>query len=267
MVVIREYFKEWEDIRECDIIRTTMRMRIIEVKMERTSFFRTELLLGREAMKKLEQSKIIIFGVGGVGGYCVEAIARCGVKKIALVDFDTVEKTNLNRQIIATTESIGRFKTEVMQERIALLSPETEIEIFSFALTPENIDHFALQEYDYIVDAIDMFDAKIALIEYAYTHQLPIISALGAGNRLDPSQLVISDISKTYNCPLAKKVRLACKNRRIKKLTTVFSKEVPVVTSTNRQIGIPSISFVPASAGLLMASHVIRNLVKNEKKV
>jgi len=222
--------------------------------------FRTELLLGEEGMEKLRNSSVIIFGVGGVGGYAVEAIARCGVKKLTLVDFDTVDITNINRQIIALSETVGQFKTEVMKSRIAEISNIVEVVIFSEKLTPENIEKFNIQEYDMVVDAIDLFDAKMALIEFACKRGIPIISAMGAGNRIHPERLQFSDIYKTHTCPLARKVRLECKKRWIKKLEVVFSTENPVVAKTNRQVGIPSISFVPATSGLLIASRVIQAL-------
>jgi len=223
-------------------------------------FFRTELLLGVEGMQKLRESMVIIFGVGGVGGYAIEAIARCGIKKLTLVDFDTVDITNINRQIIAFSDTVGQYKTEVMKKRIAEISSEVEVEIFSEKLTPENIEKFEIERYDMVVDAIDLFDAKMALIEYACKRNIKIISAMGAGNRVHPEKLQFSDIYKTHTCPLARKVRLECKIRRIKKLEVVFSTENPVVSKTNRQEGIPSISFVPATSGLLIASRVIQTL-------
>ncbi|MCX5773540.1 MAG: tRNA threonylcarbamoyladenosine dehydratase [Fusobacteria bacterium] len=229
--------------------------------------FRTELLLGSENLSKIKASRVIVFGVGGVGGYAIEAIARCGVRKLTLVDFDTVDITNLNRQIIALTDTVGRYKTEVMKERILAISPEIEVEIFSEMLTAENISKFDIKKYDMVIDAIDMFDSKMALIEYSSKMGIKIISAMGAGNRIHPEKLEITDIYKTFNCPLARKVRLECKKRRIKRLEVVFSTENPVVEKANRQVGIPSISFVPAAAGLLMASRVIQKIIMKDMSV
>lgn len=229
-------------------------------------FSRTELLLGEEAMSKLANSRVIVFGVGGVGGFTAEALVRSGVGAIDLVDNDTVSVTNINRQLIATTKTVGRYKTEVAKERFLEINPDLKIEIHNVFYLPENADTFDFTKYDYIVDAIDTVSGKLALVENAQKANTPIISSMGAGNKLNPTMLEVSDIYKTSVCPLAKVMRTECKKRRIKKLKCVYSKE-PAMTpaqseedKSSRRKTPGSTAFVPSVAGLIIASEVIKDL-------
>ncbi len=219
-------------------------------------FSRTEALIGKEALEKLNKKSVIIFGVGGVGSYAAEAIARAGVGNITLVDSDVVSLSNINRQIIALHSTVGRKKTAVMRERIVDINPSclvTELPIFY----DENTQ-IELSEYDFIVDCIDSVDSKLHLIKEAKRQSVSIISSMGTGNKLCPEKLEIADISKTSYCPLARKVRTMLKKEGIYSLTCVYSTEEP-----KKSEGVPaSISFVPSSAGLLVASFVIRELIK-----
>ena len=226
-------------------------------------FDRTQMLLGRDTMNLIKKKKIIVFGVGGVGGYTIEALVRAGIYKISIVDFDTVDITNINRQIIALHSTIGRMKVEVMEERIKDINPEAEVRVFAEKLTRENKDAFQLKEYDYIVDAIDDVPAKLLLIKAANELGVPIISSMGTGNKFDPALLQISDIKKTNTCPLAKVIRKETAAMGIKHLKVLFSAEVPhreeLPDDGSRSPS--SISFVPSTAGLLIASEVIRDLL------
>ena len=190
-----------------------------------TQFSRTELLLGKEAMNKLEDARVAVFGIGGVGGYVCEALARSGVGKLDLIDNDKVCMSNLNRQIIATRKTVGQYKTEVMKDRILDINPEAEVNIHNCFFLPDNADEFPFEEYDYVVDAVDTVTAKIALVMKCKELDIPIISSMGAGNKLDASAFRVTDIYKTKVCPLAKVMRRELKKRGVKKLKVVYSEE------------------------------------------
>ena len=225
-------------------------------------FSRTELLIGKEAIEKLNKSKVAVFGIGGVGSYVVEGLARAGVGSFILVDKDEVDITNINRQIIATTKTIGRPKVEVAKERILEINPEARVEIYQEFFLPET-KGILDESIDYIVDAVDTVTAKIELIVRANKLNIPIISSMGTGNKLDPSKFEVTDIYKTSVCPLAKVMRKELKIRGIKKLKVVYSKEEPI---KQEERGVPaSISFVPSVAGLIIAGEVIKNLSKGKE--
>lgn len=235
-------------------------------------FVRTEMLLGADAMKKLKNAHVAVFGVGGVGGYVVEALARSGIGKFDLIDNDTVALSNLNRQIIATHSSIGKYKVDVMKERILDICPNADVNVHKCFFLPENSGEFDFSKYTYIVDAIDTVTAKIELIVKATEKNVPIISSMGTGNKLDPTKLEVTDIYKTEMCPLARVMRTELKKRGIKKLKVVYSKEQPIkiqkkeihqITSSNqgRIKDVPgSVAFVPSVAGLIIAGEVIRDV-------
>lgn len=231
-------------------------------------FSRTELLLGSEGIATLRNAKVMVFGVGGVGSHCIDALARCGVGNLVLIDNDTVSMTNINRQSIAYHSTIGRYKTEVMKQRIADICPETKVVTYERFIGRDNLDDILAEKPDYIIDAIDTVTAKLALVEKAAEYGIPLISSMGTGNKLHAELFEITDISKTSVCPLCKVMRKELKNRGIKKLTVLYSKEQPVDVSgksTGEDPGmrrcIPgSISFVPPVAGLLLAGYVVREL-------
>ena len=225
---------------------------------------RTEMLIGTEGVEKLQNSRVIIFGVGGVGGYAAEALARAGVGYIELVDSDRVALSNINRQIIATHSTVGMYKTEAMRDRIATINPECQVVCHSIFFDNDTKCKFDFTKYDYIIDAIDSLGAKIELIASAYEVGTPIISAMGAGNKLDPTLFEVSDISKTTVCPLARAVRIALRKRGINHLKVVYSKEEPVVppeVSDGERRRVPaSISFVPSVMGLILAGEVVKDI-------
>ena len=247
-------------------------------------FTRTELLLGTDKMNKLRESKVLIFGVGGVGGYAVEALSRCGIGTIDLVDADVVDITNINRQIIATFDTIGKPKVEVFKERIRSISPESQVNAIQGFYLPEgptdndstkkilSAKDFDFTSYSYVIDAIDTVAAKLDIIEKCTEAGTPIISAMGCGNRLDPTKLIVTDIHKTEMDPLAKVIRKELRQRGIKKLKVVASTEQPLKPKKdihNSEVPAPnpgkrsvpgSTSFVPSAAGLIIASEVIRDL-------
>lgn len=221
------------------------------------AFARTVSLIGPEAVEKLARARVIIFGVGGVGSYAAEAVARAGVGSIALVDHDTVSPSNINRQLIALTSTVGQKKVAVMGSRIRDIHPEAVVTEYDLFYSQEN-DPFDFADYDFVLDCIDSVPSKIALIKKAVTAGTPVISAMGAGNKLDPEKFEITDISKTSYCPLARAVRQRLKKEGIEHLPVVYSTEPP-----RKNDGVPaSISFVPSAAGLLMASYVIKELIK-----
>ncbi len=229
------------------------------------AFTRTEMLLGAENMEKLKNAHIAIFGLGGVGGHAVEALARCGVGHFTLFDSDTVAESNLNRQIIATIETIGQKKTEAMKNRILSINPSAEIIIHDIFYLPENADKFDLSGYSYIVDAIDTVSAKLELAVRAQNLDVPIISSMGTGNKLNPTDLKVCDIYKTSGCPLARVMRRELKNRGVKALKVVYSEETPIkpLFSENpeaKKQSPGSTSFVPSVAGLIIASEVIKDI-------
>lgn len=226
-------------------------------------FSRTELLIGKEKVEKLNKSKVAIFGIGGVGSYVVEGLARAGVGKFVLIDKDKVDITNLNRQIIATHKTIGKAKVEVSKERILEINPNAEVEIHEEFFLPES-EGILDETVDYIVDAIDTVTAKIELVMRANKLNIPIISSMGTGNKLDPTRFEVTDIYKTEVCPLAKVMRKELKQREIKKLKVVYSKEEPVKiihSEEGRKQPPASISFVPSVAGLIIAGEVIKDLI------
>ena len=228
-------------------------------------FSRTEVLFGTDAMKKLRDSRVIVFGVGGVGGHVAEALVRSGVGHIAIVDFDKVEETNINRQLVALTSTIGKSKVEVLKNRLLDINPSLDIEAIEKFYLPENENEFDLSKYDYIVDAVDNMSAKISLACRANELNVPIISAMGAGNKIEPTMLEVSDIYKTSVDPLAKILRHELRNRGIKKLKVVYSKEEPIKVDlkNEKRRAIPgSTSFVPSTMGLIIASEVIKDLFK-----
>ncbi len=222
---------------------------------------RTEMLIGSDGIEKLNKAKVLIFGVGGVGGYVVESLARAGVGELHIVDNDTVSESNINRQIIATYDTLGKSKVKVMEERIHAINPKCKVKSFECFYLPEDeevIKKFTFEEYDYVVDAIDTVAAKIDIIERAKKAGTKVISCMGTGNKLNPGAFEIEDISKTSVCPLAKVVRKELRKRAIKDVKVLFSKEEPVKTG-ERTPG--SISFVPSVAGLLIGGEVIKDLI------
>lgn len=248
-----------------------------------TQFSRTELLFGKEAMDKLAGSKVAVFGIGGVGGYVCEALVRSGVGAFDLIDDDKVCLTNLNRQIIATRSTVGKYKTDVMRDRMLDINPNVEVEVHKCFFLPENADDFPWDGYDYVVDAVDTVTAKIALVMKCKEKNIPIISSMGAGNKLDGSQFKVADIYKTKVCPLAKVMRRELKKRGVKKLKVVYSEEIPTrpiedmaISCRNNCICPPgaehkcterrdipgSVAFVPSVAGLIIAGEVAKDLIR-----
>ena len=232
-------------------------------------FSRTELLIGAEGREKLQNASVMVFGVGGVGSHCIEALARSGVGRLILIDNDTVSVTNINRQSIALHSTVGQYKTKVMKEKIADICPEIQVETHELFVLPDNLESLFEEKPDYIIDAIDTVTAKLALVELALQYQIPIISSMGTGNKLHPELFEIADLAKTSVCPLCKVMRRELKARGITHLKVLYSKEKPVDTS-GRETGenpgmrraIPgSISFVPPAAGLIIAGEVIREIV------
>ena len=231
-------------------------------------FSRFELLVGEEAVTKLKEKHVIVFGVGGVGGYVVEALIRSGIEKITLVENDTVSFTNLNRQIIATRDTIGQKKSEVMKERILSINPHCLVELKDMFYLPENADDIPIEQYDYVIDAIDTITSKIELAVRCEQKHIPLISSMGTGNKMNPALLQVADIYKTSVCPLAKVMRRELKARKVKHLKVVYSTETPIKPKPSQEQtkkkAVPgSTAFVPASAGLLIASEVIKDLLKN----
>lgn len=232
-------------------------------------FSRTRILFGANALKKLSESRVAVFGIGGVGGYTVEALARSGVGSLDLIDNDKVALTNLNRQIIALHSTIGKYKVDVAAERIKAINPACKVITSRTFFLPENSSEFNFAEYDYIVDAIDTVAGKIGLIEAASVAGTPIISAMGAGNKTDPTAFEVTDIYKTSVCPLAHVMRKELKKRGIKKLKVVYSKEKPLAPLTDEETEITSkrvtpgsTAFVPSVVGLIIAGEVIKDLIK-----
>ena len=237
-------------------------------------FSRTELLIGQAALEKLQNSRVAIFGVGGVGGYVCEALVRSGVGHFDLIDNDTVSLTNINRQIIALHSTIGKLKVDVMKERMLDINPDVDVSVHPCFYLPETADQFDFSNYDYVVDAIDTVTGKIEIIVQADAHQVPVISSMGAGNKLNPAMMEVSDIYKTSVCPLARVMRRELKKRHIKHCKVVYSKEKAIQPSqaslekygadseenfTKKSIP-GSTAFVPSVAGLIIASEVIKDL-------
>lgn len=237
-------------------------------------FSRTELLIGETGLNCLSKAKVAVFGVGGVGSYVVEALSRCGVGALVLVDHDKVSQTNINRQLIALHSTIGKFKTEVAKERIKDIDSDILVHTYQTFYNSDTIDLFDFKAYDYIIDAVDTVTAKLLLIEQAKAAGTPIISCMGTGNKLDPSRFEITDITKTSVCPLAKVMRQELRKRRIKKVKVLYSKEQPIqhVKCDEELRGstahpVPgSIAFVPSVAGLMIAGEVVRELLEENTK-
>ena len=244
-------------------------------------FSRTQLLLGESAMQELANKRVAVFGIGGVGGYACEALVRSGIGAFDLIDDDKVCLTNLNRQIIATRKTVGKYKTEVMKERMLEINPNVDVRIHNCFFLPENADEFPFDEYDYIIDAVDTVTAKISIIMKANELGIPVISSMGAGNKLNPAEFEVADIYKTSVCPLAKVMRRELKKRNVKHLKVVYSKEKPVRPIEDMGIScrtncicppgaahkcterrdIPgSTAFVPSVVGLIIASEVIKDI-------
>ncbi len=239
--------------------------------MEREAFVRQEMLLGTQAMEKLKNAHVIVFGIGGVGSYTVEALARGGIGALTLVDSDTVGISNLNRQLCALHSTMGRFKSDVMAERVQDINPDCVVRSMPMLYNEENKEAFFDRHYDYIVDAIDLVSCKLSLIMNARERGIPIISAMGTGNKIDPAQFRITDISKTSGCHLARIMRKELRNRGILHHTVLYSEELPQKPEfaeeppPGRRSVPASLSWVPSVAGLMLGGHVIRSLVEQTK--
>lgn len=233
---------------------------------------RTAMLIGKDGVEKLKNSHVAVFGIGGVGSFAAEALARAGVGRLDLFDDDTVSESNINRQLIALCSTVGRYKTEVMKERILDINPSATVNAVNCFYTAENADEYDLSQYDFVIDAIDTVTSKLLLITRAAAAKTPLISSMGTGNKLHPEMLEISDIYKTSVCPLARVMRRELKTRGIKKLPVLYSREEPRTpldyedtgdTGTHKKRQTPaSISFVPSAGGLIIAGYVVRELIK-----
>lgn len=235
-------------------------------------FDRTQRLLGADAMEKLKNAHVAVFGIGGVGGHAVEAVVRSGVGTVTIVDSDEVAVSNINRQLIATTRTVGRKKVDVMKEHLLDINPEIQVNSYCCFFLPETKENFDFSKYDYVIDAVDTVTAKLALVEACKEAGVPIISSMGAGNKLDPTAFEVTDIYKTSVCPLAKVMRKELKVRNIKHLKVVYSKEIPLAPiedesfvsdeKRTRRATPGSVAFVPSVAGLILAGEVVKDLVK-----
>ena len=236
-------------------------------------YSRTELLIGKTGMERLRAASVMVFGVGGVGSHCIEALARSGVGRLTLIDNDTVSLTNINRQSIAYHSTIGRYKTDVMKERIRDINPEICVKTYEMFVLPDNLEALFEEKPDYVIDAIDTVTAKLALVELALRLDIPVISSMGTGNKLHPEMFEITDLSKTSVCPLCKVMRKELKARGIFHLKVLYSREKPIDTSERdtgedkgQRRSIPgSISFVPPAAGLLIAGEALRDIIEKGK--
>lgn len=236
-------------------------------------YSRTELLIGKTGMERLRAASVMVFGVGGVGSHCIEALARSGVGRLTMIDNDTVSLTNINRQSIAYHSTIGRYKTEVMKERIRDINPEICVKTYEMFVLPDNLEALFEEKPDYVIDAIDTVTAKLALVELALRLDIPVISSMGTGNKLHPEMFEITDLSKTSVCPLCKVMRKELKARGIFHLKVLYSREKPIDTSERdtgedkgQRRSIPgSISFVPPAAGLLIAGEALRDIIEKGK--
>lgn len=234
-------------------------------------FSRTERLLGAGAMERLRKSRVAVFGIGGVGGHAAEALARCGIGALDLIDKDTVSVSNLNRQMAALESTVGRPKATVMRERILDINPEADVRAVECFYLPETADQFDLGRYDYIIDAVDTVTAKLELIRRAKAAGTPIISSMGAGNKLDPTRFEVADLYETSVCPLARVMRRECRALGIRELKVVYSKEEPVTVPEEKgpdgrfHKAVPgSVAFVPSVAGLILAGEVVKDLIREE---
>lgn len=230
-------------------------------------FSRSAMLLGEEAIATLGRKKVAVFGVGGVGGYVVEALARTGVGEFVLVDHDVISPSNINRQIIATTKTIGQKKVEVMKNRILEIHPSAKVTVYPHFFLPETAQDFDFSEYDYVVDAVDTVTAKLQILRQARLSAVPVISSMGTGNKLDPTKFQIADIAKTSVCPLARVMRYECRKQGITGVKVLFSTETPVQPQQLEQSesGKPipgSVAFVPSIAGLMIAGEVLKDLIR-----
>lgn len=234
--------------------------------MEKNFTTRTSLIIGKDSAEKLKNSNVIVFGVGGVGSFSAEAIARAGVGNMTIVDFDEVDITNINRQIPALHSTVGKYKVEVMKERILDINPNINIKAYKELYNEETSEKLLSEDYDYVVDAIDMVSSKIHLIQTCINKNMKIISSMGMGNKLDPTKIEVTDIHKTHTCPLAKVMRKELRDRRIKKLKVVYSTEQPQELKekimNGKKVTPGSISFVPSVGGLTIASVVVRELIQ-----
>ncbi|WP_138159763.1 tRNA threonylcarbamoyladenosine dehydratase [Peptoniphilus catoniae] len=230
-------------------------------------YTRSEMLIGKENIEKLNSKKILVFGLGGVGGSLCEAILRSGVRQLTIVDCDIVDITNLNRQLIATNKTIGRKKVDAMEERLMEIDPQARIEKVFKRLSPDRLSDFSIDDYDFIADAIDDVKAKLALAEFCFKNDYRLISAMGAGNRMDPTKLRIGDIYDTSMDPLARVIRRELKKRGVKNLTVVYSLEEPIKLKfrANKESTPGSMAFVPPVSGMIMASYIVKELIKQEK--
>lgn len=219
-------------------------------------FFRTELLLGADGLEKLSKARVAVFGIGGVGGHAVEALARSGIGQLDLIDNDVVNVTNINRQMVATLDTVGKYKVDVAAEKIKNINPECVVRTYRTFFLPETSESFEFDKYDYVVDAIDTVAGKVELVVKAKAKGVPVISSMGAGNKLDPTAFEVADLYKTSVCPLAKVMRHECKKRGIESLKVVYSKEEP--KPFRGEIG--SIAFVPSVVGLIMAGEVVKDI-------
>lgn len=232
-------------------------------------FSRTEILIGAENLQRLKDSRVAVFGVGGVGGHLIEALARCGVGNIDIFDGDTVSETNINRQTVAFTNTIGLPKVDIMKDRIKLINLDATVNAYNLFYTKDNSNQFDFTQYDYIADAIDMVSAKLEIVQRAFELNIPVISSMGTGNKLNPTMLEVADIYETSVCPLARVMRRELKKRGVSKLKVVYSKEEPITPKvspeklTEGKHQIPgSVSFVPSVAGIIIASEIIKDLIK-----
>ncbi|MBR6342221.1 MAG: tRNA threonylcarbamoyladenosine dehydratase [Treponema sp.] len=230
---------------------------------EKNQFLRTQWLLGEAAMERLKKARVAVFGIGGVGGYVAEALARSGVFSLDLIDKDLVSLTNLNRQIVALHSTVGRPKVDVMKERILDINPQAQVHTYQCFYLPDTRDLFDFSQYDYVVDAVDTVTAKLELISQAKQSGVPIICSMGAGNKKNPAVFEVADISQTSVCPLARVMRQECKKRGLKNVKVVYSKEKPLNSGHEAPA---SCAFVPSVAGLVIASEVIKDLVAPDKE-
>lgn len=226
-------------------------------------FTRTRMLLGDEAMERLAAAKVAVFGIGGVGGYVAEGLARSGIGSFVLIDHDKVSQSNINRQIIALEETVGQSKTSVMKRRIMEINPAAQVEERQCFFLPETAAEFDFSSYSYVVDAVDTVTAKLEIVAVAKACHVPVISSMGTGNKLDPSMLQVADIYETKVCPLARVMRYELRKRGIESLKVVFSTEKPVLPSPVDKV-IPSVAFVPSVAGLMIAGEVVKDLSKQK---
>ncbi|MBQ6728430.1 MAG: tRNA threonylcarbamoyladenosine dehydratase [Clostridia bacterium] len=233
-------------------------------------FSRTENLIGKAAVERLKAAKVIVFGLGGVGGYCVEALARAGVGAIDIVDNDKIAESNINRQIYSLNSTLGEYKADVAEKRIKDINPDCRVKTYKIFYLPETAGDIDFNNYDYVLDAIDTVSAKLCIAERAESAGVPVISAMGTGNKLEPAGFKVADIFETRGCPLARVMRTECKRRGIKRLKVVYSEEKaikPTGTSEGGNGRTPaSISFVPPVAGLIMAAEVVKDLIQGENK-